>query len=143
MGYNNQTNAWATQKMFDDGNTWTSIIPKCLAPGEYLVRHEIIALSDAYKTGGCQFYVRIPDGCGNSAGVHVILIPRYEIQPSCAQVTVVGKGTVNPTGYALPGIYCIPASHPGFGLQVVGFYSPSHPGIMFNTNLAYTYYPMP
>lgn len=57
MGYNNQTNAWATQKMFDDGNTWTSVIPKCLAPGEYLVRHEIIALSEASKAGGCQFYV--------------------------------------------------------------------------------------
>lgn len=60
MGYNNVTNSWATQKMFDDGNTWTSIVPKCLAPGQYLVRHEIIALSDAYKTGGCQFYVRMP-----------------------------------------------------------------------------------
>lgn len=60
MGYNNVTNSWATQKMFDDGNTWTSIVPACLTPGQYLVRHEIIALSDAYKVGGCQFYVRIP-----------------------------------------------------------------------------------
>ncbi|KAH8149139.1 uncharacterized protein LAJ45_06678 [Morchella importuna] len=102
QGYNNVTNQWATQKLFDDGNTWTSTIPACLAPGDYLVRHEIIALSDAYKSGGCQFY------------------------PSCAQVTVVGSGTVNPTGYALP-----------------GFYKPTDPGILFNTNLPYTYYPMP
>lgn len=60
MGYNNVTKSWATQKMFDDGNTWTSVVPACLTPGEYLVRHEIIALSDGYKPGGCQFYVRIP-----------------------------------------------------------------------------------
>lgn len=60
MGYNNVTKSWATQKMFDDGNTWTSVVPACLTPGEYLVRHEIIALSDGYKLGGTQFYVRIP-----------------------------------------------------------------------------------
>lgn len=103
MGYNNQTNAWATQKMFDDGNTWTSVIPKCLAPGEYLVRHEIIALSEASKAGGCQFYVRF-----NSYSIYTYCVRTHIYipcsQPSCAQVTVVGTGTVNPTGYALPGI---------------------------------------
>lgn len=100
MGYNNQTNAWATQKMFDDGNTWTSVIPKCLAPGEYLVRHEIIALSEASKAGGCQFYVRV------LVLIYILYACSYIpcSQPSCAQVTVVGTGTVNPTGYALPGI---------------------------------------
>lgn len=121
MGYNNVTNTWATQKLFDDGNTWSSVIPSCLAPGDYLVRHEIIALSDAYKTGGCQFY------------------------PSCAQVTVLGSGTVNPTGYALPGTLLIPRLVVGRVVtnRGVGFYDPAHPGIKFNTNLPYTYYPMP
>lgn len=106
MGYNNQTNAWATQKMFDDGNTWTSVIPKCLAPGEYLIRHEIIALSEASKAGGCQFYVRVLSLC---CCVCVVCTHIMCLQPSCAQVTVVGTGTVNPTGYALPGILQSPA----------------------------------
>ncbi|KAL7271406.1 hypothetical protein RUND412_005831 [Rhizina undulata] len=101
-GWNNDTRSWATQKLFDDGNTWTSTVPECLAPGEYLVRHEIISVSEASKAGGAQFY------------------------PSCAQVQVIGNGTVNPEGVALPGAY-----------------SPTDPGILFNTNLYFDSYTVP
>ncbi|KAK0647309.1 Cellulose-growth-specific protein [Lasiodiplodia hormozganensis] len=81
-GYQDET--WGSQKLVDDGNVWTSTVPACLAPGEYLVRHEIIALSDCKTEGKCQFY------------------------PSCAQVTVEGDGTEVPSGdsvIALPGGY--------------------------------------
>lgn len=84
MGYNT---SWATQYLFDHGNKWSSQVPACLAPGEYLVRHEIIALSGCAKSGGCQFY------------------------PSCAQVTVTGSGTVVPSAglVAFPGGYTFAA----------------------------------
>lgn len=81
-GYDNST--WGSQKMVDDGLVWNSTVPACLAPGEYLVRHETIALSDCKTAGKCQFY------------------------PSCAQVKVVGEGAAVPAGeevIALPGDY--------------------------------------
>ncbi|KFY89209.1 hypothetical protein V500_05871 [Pseudogymnoascus sp. VKM F-4518 (FW-2643)] len=74
---------WATQTLFDQDNKWYSKVPECLAPGEYLVRHEIIALSGCASENKCQFY------------------------PSCAQVKVEGDGTVVPSTdlIAFPGGY--------------------------------------
>lgn len=38
-------------------------MPQCVAPGNYLLRAEIIALHNAYNYGGAQFYVSpIPVG---------------------------------------------------------------------------------
>jgi hypothetical protein len=63
------------------GVTYT--IPSCLAPGYYLVRHEIIALHAAYSYPGAQFY------------------------PSCHQLQVTGSGTTKPSTnlVAFPGAY--------------------------------------
>ncbi|KAF8448264.1 hypothetical protein BDZ91DRAFT_768651 [Kalaharituber pfeilii] len=58
---------------FQQGNSWYSTIPECIAPGEYLIR-QIISMSDGYK---------------------------------------------------------------------LGIYKPTDPGALFNTNTAYTYYPIP
>jgi hypothetical protein len=38
------------------GGAVTYTIPKCIASGYYLVRHEIIALHSAYSYPGAQFY---------------------------------------------------------------------------------------
>lgn len=56
-------------------------IPKSLSNGEYLLRHEILGLHVAGNLNGAQFY------------------------PSCAQITITGGGSANPTGVALPGAY--------------------------------------
>jgi hypothetical protein len=57
-------------------------IPACLFPGYYLVRHEIIALHNAYKEGGTQFY------------------------PGCHQSQVSGTGLTVPGDLvAFPGAY--------------------------------------
>ena len=37
----------------------TITIPSCLAPGDYLLRGELIALHGASSQGGAQFYVRV------------------------------------------------------------------------------------
>jgi hypothetical protein len=65
----------------NEGYTYT--IPPCLAPGSYLVRHEIIALHSAWASGEAQFY------------------------PSCHQLTVSGSGSVVPTEglVSFPGAY--------------------------------------
>ncbi|KAK1752599.1 glycoside hydrolase [Echria macrotheca] len=63
------------------GGSWKSTIPKNLAPGNYLMRHELIALHQANNP---QFY------------------------PECAQIVVTGSGTGEPdSSYkaAIPG-YC-------------------------------------
>lgn len=53
-------------------------VPASLAPGDYLVRAEAIALHAASSVGGAQFYM------------------------TCYQVTVTGSGTVNPPGVKFP-----------------------------------------
>jgi len=81
------------EQKYVDGDGWptTSLattgyvemkVPECLAPGEYLVRHEIISLSECHKKNRCQLY------------------------PGCAQIKVEGKGTVRPKDLvAFPGAY--------------------------------------
>lgn len=66
------------------GGVATSQIPSNIAPGNYLLRHEIIALHLATSLGGAEFY------------------------PACAQITVGGSGTGAPQPselVSLPGAY--------------------------------------
>ncbi|KAI0823671.1 glycosyl hydrolase family 61-domain-containing protein [Trametes gibbosa] len=72
---------WASAQLIDNGFKWTSTVPSQLKAGEYLVRHEIVAL---HSVGQPQFY------------------------PSCAQVKVTGGGSQVPSGaslVSLPGLY--------------------------------------
>ena len=64
------------------GGIVTYTVPKCIPSGNYLVRHEIIALHSAYAYPGAQFY------------------------PGCHQLKVTGGGNKTPTGLvAFPGAY--------------------------------------
>ncbi|KAG8747011.1 hypothetical protein FRC10_002810 [Ceratobasidium sp. 414] len=74
------TPPWGSDRLAANGAKWDVKIPAGLAPGEYLLRHEILALHVASTLGGAQFY------------------------PSCTQVKITGSGTkALPTGIALPG----------------------------------------
>lgn len=67
-----------------NGGVATATLPNTLAPGNYLVRHEIIALHLAITIGGAEFY------------------------PSCSQITVGGTQTGAPKAdelVSLPGAY--------------------------------------
>ncbi|KAI0329410.1 hypothetical protein GY45DRAFT_1253005 [Cubamyces sp. BRFM 1775] len=78
-GYSN--GKWAATQLIDNGFKWTSTVPSELKAGEYLVRHEIVALHSA---GQPQYY------------------------PGCAQVKVTGGGSKVPSGselVSLPGLY--------------------------------------
>jgi hypothetical protein len=47
---------WATDKLIANNNTWTVTIPSNLASGNYVIRHEIIALHAANSANGAQAY---------------------------------------------------------------------------------------
>ncbi|GAB7366009.1 hypothetical protein MBLNU230_g7333t1 [Neophaeotheca triangularis] len=47
---------WASDKLIANNNTWTLTVPADLAPGNFVLRHEIIALHSAGTEGGAQNY---------------------------------------------------------------------------------------
>jgi hypothetical protein len=72
---------WDIAKLVGGNKAWTSTIPQGLAPGNYLIRHELIAL---HQANAPQFYAE------------------------CAQLTVTGSGSATPDAShkaAIPG-YC-------------------------------------
>ncbi|KAM7200331.1 Glycosyl hydrolase family 61 domain containing protein [Naviculisporaceae sp. PSN 640] len=81
---------WGTTKLLDTTNgTWTTKIPADIKPGNYIIRHELIALHFALHTNpgfewspiGPQFYM------------------------TCFNFKVTGTGTATPKGYTFPGAY--------------------------------------
>ncbi|CAL8584780.1 hypothetical protein XPA_010366 [Xanthoria parietina] len=67
--HTNQPGKWASDKLIAANNSWTVTIPKTVAPGNYVLRHEIIALHSANKQDGAQNY------------------------PQCVNLKVTGSGT--------------------------------------------------
>jgi len=80
-GFNTATQTWCVIKLIANKGYVEVTIPKDIAPGNYLIRAEIIALHEAYKLNGAQPYV------------------------DCAELTITGSGTAKPTAIAIPGAY--------------------------------------
>ncbi|KAK0108734.1 Esterase/lipase/thioesterase, variant 2 [Cadophora gregata f. sp. sojae] len=81
-GRTGTSNVWAADAIEKAGGFLSYTIPSCLAPGSYLVRHEVIALHAAYAYPGAQFY------------------------PSCHQIKVTGSGSTKPSSLvSFPGAY--------------------------------------
>lgn len=72
---------WASDKLIANDNTWVATIPADIAPGNYVLRHEIIALHSAYDTNGAQNY------------------------PQCINLIVTGSGTAEPAGVVGTALY--------------------------------------
>jgi hypothetical protein len=72
---------WASDTLAKNNYTYSVRIPSNIAPGQYLLRHENLALHAASNPGGAQFY------------------------PVCVQLTVTGGGSLNPSGLSFPGAY--------------------------------------
>jgi len=80
VGYEPSTRQWAADKLRANNNSWVSTIPAGIAPGQYLMRNEIIALHSITP----QFY------------------------PSCSQIRVSGSGKGQPSEsdlVSIPGLY--------------------------------------
>ncbi|KAF2272089.1 glycoside hydrolase, partial [Westerdykella ornata] len=73
-GYDTTTKLWAAVDMIANNNTWTTTVPANIAPGNYVFRHEIIALHGAGSENGAQNY------------------------PQCFNIEITGSGTENPEG---------------------------------------------
>ena len=65
---------WATDVLISNNFTWLVQIPANIAPGNYVLRHEIIALHAAMSLDGAQAY------------------------PQCINLQIVGSGTNAPSG---------------------------------------------
>lgn len=50
---------WASDQLIANNNSWTVKIPTSVAPGNYVLRHEIIALHSAGQSDGAQNYPQV------------------------------------------------------------------------------------
>ncbi|KAK0742237.1 glycoside hydrolase [Apiosordaria backusii] len=90
-GYNGSV--WGTEKVINGQGRHSIRIPSCIAPGQYLLRAEMIALHGAGNYPGAQFYME------------------------CAQLNIVGgTGSKTPSTVAFPGAYS--GSHPGVKISI-------------------------
>ncbi|KAI0189015.1 glycoside hydrolase family 61 protein [Xylaria flabelliformis] len=83
---------WGTKDLNTCCGRMNVKIPADLAPGDYLLRAEALALHTASSTGQAQFYM------------------------TCYQLTVTGSGSAKPAGVKLPGAYA--ASDPGILVNI-------------------------
>lgn len=72
---------WGTDKLIKAGNRWTVKIPESIEAGNYVMRHEIVALHSAGQKDGAQNY------------------------PQCLNLKVTGGGSDVPTGTAGEKLY--------------------------------------
>ncbi|KAK7995265.1 Endoglucanase-7 [Apiospora arundinis] len=86
-GIDYTTQRWASEDLIANNNTWTSKIPASIAPGNYVFRHEIIALHAAGSLNGAQNY------------------------PQCFNIQITGSGNAKPSGTLGTALY--KADHPG------------------------------
>ncbi|KAH9936772.1 glycoside hydrolase family 61 protein [Epithele typhae] len=84
---------WATDKMIANAGKVTFTVPKCIEDGQYLLRHEIIALHAASSYPGAQLYME------------------------CAQLNIKGgSGAKTPSTVSFPGAYA--GSDPGITINI-------------------------
>jgi cellulase len=75
---------WGTERVINGQGRHTIKIPSCIAPGQYLLRAEMLALHGAGNYPGAQFYME------------------------CAQINVVGGGNTTPANtVSFPGAYSV------------------------------------
>ena len=87
------TGRYGTDKLIANGNKWTLTIPSYVAAGNYVLRHEIIALHAAYDPNGAQNY------------------------PQCINLEITGKGT-DDLSSGTPGESLYTADEPGILIDI-------------------------
>ncbi|KII90867.1 glycoside hydrolase family 61 protein [Plicaturopsis crispa FD-325 SS-3] len=83
---------WAVDRLIANKGKVTFSIPACIEPGQYLLRHEIIALHAASSYPGAQFYME------------------------CAQLQITGGGSTAPSTVSFPGAYA--GTDPGIKINI-------------------------
>ncbi|KAJ2755214.1 hypothetical protein GGI19_001838 [Coemansia pectinata] len=108
-GYDPKTKKFYTEELMKTGGKMEFAIPEDIKGGDYLMRTEFIALHTADKE-----YTAKSKNDG------------AEFFPNCAQIKLISKGTLEPKGYPIPGIY-----------------TTKDPGILFNLWDKYDSYIIP
>lgn len=94
-GFDTGSKTWGVDRMIQNQGWSYFTLPACIAPGQYLLRVEILALHSAKNQGQAQFY------------------------QSCAQVRVSGSGSFAPSQtVSFPGAYR--ANDPGILINIYG-----------------------
>ncbi|KAK2060198.1 hypothetical protein LY76DRAFT_676879 [Colletotrichum caudatum] len=91
-GYFPENNTWANDLVNEGCGKQSVVIPADIAPGDYLLRAETVALHAAGSANGAQYYM------------------------SCYQLTVEGSGSAKPAGVSFPGAY--KATDPGLLINI-------------------------
>ncbi|KAJ7075735.1 glycosyl hydrolase family 61-domain-containing protein [Mycena belliarum] len=84
--------SWGVDRMIANKGKVTFTIPSCIAAGQYLLRHEMIALHSAAAYPGAQFYME------------------------CAQIEITGGGSTSPATVSFPGAY--KGTDPGIAINI-------------------------
>ncbi|KAK4453964.1 glycosyl hydrolase family 61-domain-containing protein [Podospora aff. communis PSN243] len=77
----NPPGIWASDQLIENNNSWMVKIPESIAPGFYVLRHEIIALHSGNQENGAQNY------------------------PQCFNLQVTGGGSARPAGVKGTSLY--------------------------------------
>ncbi|KAJ0384206.1 hypothetical protein COL922a_008879 [Colletotrichum nupharicola] len=91
-GYFANNNTWGNDLINKGCGKQNFVIPSDIAPGDYLLRAETVALHAAGSEGGAQYYM------------------------SCYQIKVEGTGSAKPQGVSFPGAY--KATDPGLLINI-------------------------
>lgn len=111
-GYDPRTNAWATDRLLSRNLTSTIVLPSTLPRGEYLLRHEILALHQGGQEKGAQFYpscaqIKVESDAGDAEKVWgrlkgVQFPGAYEVDGEGVLYNIYG-GDPKKKGYTPPG----------------------------------------
>ncbi|KAG9232414.1 glycoside hydrolase [Amylocarpus encephaloides] len=111
-GLNTQTSKWAVDSMIQGQGWWDFTMPSCVAPGQYLMRIELLALHSAYSVNGAQFYVSCANievtGSGTSTGTNMVRFPgAYQSNDPGIQINIYAGMPSQPNNgnkpYPIPG----------------------------------------
>ncbi|KAJ4467252.1 glycoside hydrolase family 61 protein [Lentinula aciculospora] len=94
-GYIASNQTWGVDRLIANKGKVTFNIPSCIPAGQYLLRHEIIALHAATSYPGAQFYVWTME---------------------CAQLQITGGGSTEPSTVNFPGAYA--GTDPGITINI-------------------------
>ncbi|KAI5119067.1 hypothetical protein M0805_001526 [Coniferiporia weirii] len=86
------SSGWGVDRLIANAGKVTFTLPSCIPAGQYLLRHEIIALHAAESYPGAQFYME------------------------CAQLEITGGGSTQPATVSFPGAYA--GSDPGITIDI-------------------------
>ncbi|KAL2872346.1 lytic polysaccharide monooxygenase auxiliary activity family 9 protein [Aspergillus lucknowensis] len=102
---------WATDELIENNSSWLVQIPETVAPGDYVLRHELIALQGAHTEGGAQNYMQCINlqitGSGSAQPEGVLATDLYTSTDSGILVDI-----FKPLTYTIPGPSLIAGATP-------------------------------